>query len=503
LIQTETRTCALKMKLFRINRLSLNLRLLLLTALTGIVVFLGTDLVIVREVERSFRSQVEERLQQQAIDGRSRFDQFIKAHYQLARIIVSQTSFREYVATLQEGRDALESRPFQPSWLPRSSVLRVLAYAEFYLLFDEAGGLLEFFQSGPLPLPEALRYPDSNVLEASHNENFFALLNGIPFILSAESVAHPVYGKIILLLATPIDDHLLLHLLPASAEKQIIAISTGFDPYVIGSSNQELIPNGRKFADLKEQYFVSGETVFNYEYSDLLITYNQLMPRETVSELASPVINRQRLQLLFITTLFVGIFSFLINSVSRRIQGITRGVVRFSEEALGKPAEELQGKDEIATLSEQFDFLTKEVIAASREQAALLSSVLNAMPAPIYYIDRQGIYLGCNEPFARIIGRDREEIVGKSIFELLPKAQAEKYHKLDEDLFATGGKKVEPMKLEDAIGKGRDVIFHRAVFHKATGEVGGLVGVILDISNIKQAQEDLASANTFLRSLIH
>lgn len=44
-----------------------------------------------------------------------------------------------------------------------------------------------------------------------------------------------------------------------------------------------------------------------------------------------------------------------------------------------------------------------------------ISAVINTVPSPVFYKDRHGIYLGCNEAFARmILGIPPEEIVGKA-----------------------------------------------------------------------------------------
>lgn len=486
-----------------LRKLSLNLRMVLLTILIGIIVFVGTEFVVVRQIERSFTNQIEEALKQQSLDGRSRFDHFVKAHYQLAKIIVAQESFQKYAQSmLAEGGADAESRR-QPSWLPKSSVLRVMAHADFYLLYDEAGSLLDYYQTGVEPLPEELRNPDSHLLAASHNENFFSTISDKPYILSAESVSLASHKNVVLLLATPVDDHLLLHLLPLSVGEQIVAISTGFDPYVISSSNLAAVPRKERLEDLRSRYLVAGETVFNYEYSDLLITYNHLMPLEDVRELTAPVIKRQRLQLLIIAAVFVAIFSLLVSRISRRIQGVTKDVVSFSEEVLDKPAGELQGRDEIDTLKEQFEFLTREVIAASKEQAAFLETILAAMPTPIYYTDREGTCLGCNGAYAKIVGSIPEDIVGKSVFEFVPEQMVSPLRLMGEVLFASGGKKHIQVEYADAAGVRRNVVLHLSAYYRGETVPAGLVGALVDISDIQRAKDDLAEANAFLRSLVH
>ncbi len=47
-----------------------------------------------------------------------------------------------------------------------------------------------------------------------------------------------------------------------------------------------------------------------------------------------------------------------------------------------------------------------------------MQAVINAVPAPIFFKDREGRYLGCNHAFEDYVGMTREQLVGHTVFEL-------------------------------------------------------------------------------------
>lgn len=125
------------------------------------------------------------------------------------------------------------------------------------------------------------------------------------------------------------------------------------------------------------------------------------------------------------------------------------------------------------------------------EEENLLQVILNAVPAPMFYKDEAGRYLGCNKAFEEYLGKSRDEIVGKELYEVFPKEIADIYLEADKALFEDGTKQVYETKICYADGSLRDVVFHKAIFYAHTEQVRGIVGVIWDITKRKKAEERL------------
>lgn len=116
-------------------------------------------------------------------------------------------------------------------------------------------------------------------------------------------------------------------------------------------------------------------------------------------------------------------------------------------------------------------------------------AILDAIPAPVFYKDTQGRYLGCNHAFEEFIGTTREKVAGQSVYDLSPAHLADKYFEADNALFAEGGTQVYEARVQRADKVERDVIFYKALF--STERVNGLVGTLLDISDRKTLETAL------------
>ncbi|MHB8068421.1 MAG: ABC transporter substrate binding protein [Desulfobaccales bacterium] len=126
-----------------------------------------------------------------------------------------------------------------------------------------------------------------------------------------------------------------------------------------------------------------------------------------------------------------------------------------------------------------------------REQMQFSATLLETIPAPVFYKDASGRYLGCNQAFEEFLGKPREQIIGKDVHDMGPLEIADKYDAMDQALFEQSGRQIYEWKVRAADGFEREVIFNKATFSDASGKAAGLIGVILDITERKRAEEDL------------
>lgn len=127
---------------------------------------------------------------------------------------------------------------------------------------------------------------------------------------------------------------------------------------------------------------------------------------------------------------------------------------------------------------------------AVRANETFVATLMNAIPVPIFFKDNAGLYLGCNESYEEFYGLSQEAIAGKSVFDIAPRELAEIYHAKDLELFQHAGTQVYETQIRNVQGAIRDVIFHKASFTDNAGNVCGLIGAILDITDRKKAEED-------------
>jgi PAS domain S-box-containing protein len=142
-----------------------------------------------------------------------------------------------------------------------------------------------------------------------------------------------------------------------------------------------------------------------------------------------------------------------------------------------------------------------------QQNLRFLQTLIDAMPNPVFVKDTEGVYTGCNKAFQEYLGRSREEIIGKTVFEMAPEDLARIYKEKDDELLQNPGVQVYEAQVTDASGNRRDMIFNKATFSRLDGSLAGLVGVILDITERKMAENDLRRVNAeldgFARTVSH
>lgn len=136
------------------------------------------------------------------------------------------------------------------------------------------------------------------------------------------------------------------------------------------------------------------------------------------------------------------------------------------------------------------------------ESKAFLSNLLDSIPTPIFFKDNRGKYLGFNNAYEHFFGKTREDLIGKSVFDINPEHLARIYHDKDAVLFEKVGIQIYESQVKDAIGQLHDVIFHKATMTNSKGEISGLIGTILDITERKKAEDALKASQRQLSDII-
>ncbi|WP_051448976.1 EAL domain-containing protein [Tolumonas lignilytica] len=125
------------------------------------------------------------------------------------------------------------------------------------------------------------------------------------------------------------------------------------------------------------------------------------------------------------------------------------------------------------------------------DQLHFIEKLVETIPNPVFYKDEQGRYLGCNAAFEHYIGYDRHYLTGRTVYDISPKDLADIYFAADKTLLEHPGTQNYEASVTYADGSRHNVVFYKATFNKSDGNLGGLVGVILDISERKQMEETI------------
>lgn len=149
--------------------------------------------------------------------------------------------------------------------------------------------------------------------------------------------------------------------------------------------------------------------------------------------------------------------------------------------------------------------VTKEYRAQQRrsEQLFFLSTLLDGIPVPVFYKDRHARYLGMNKAFEKLFGVRREQLVGKTVFDLFPEVKAAPLAALNEQVLTTQEPVMVPGTFENPAGQTLQMLVHLAPFKDRSDELAGLVGVLVDITDLKEAKKRLAALLEQNEKLVH
>ncbi|WP_374401318.1 PAS domain S-box protein [Niveibacterium sp.] len=137
-------------------------------------------------------------------------------------------------------------------------------------------------------------------------------------------------------------------------------------------------------------------------------------------------------------------------------------------------------------------------------QLAVTQALMDAMPNAVFYKDADARFIGCNRNYEKTFGTRRKDFVGKRVMDLdyLPEAARIEYQREDEDIIARIAHQERETSMQFADGRIHDTLYSTTGFADADGKPAGLVGVIVDITRMKQAERAVAENEARLRAML-
>ncbi len=130
----------------------------------------------------------------------------------------------------------------------------------------------------------------------------------------------------------------------------------------------------------------------------------------------------------------------------------------------------------------------KKMSEVYEQQRAIMAS----MPALAYMKDSSLKYIVANEAFYKSLKTDSKEIAGKSDFDFFPEVEANDFSEEDQIIIKSGKPLLNHEEYQtNASGDRRFVLTTKISIRNSSGDIVGLVGTTLDISDRKKAEDDL------------
>lgn len=129
------------------------------------------------------------------------------------------------------------------------------------------------------------------------------------------------------------------------------------------------------------------------------------------------------------------------------------------------------------------------------EELSYLKKIISIMPANIYWKNREGVYLGCNDNILKLLKIEKsKDFIGKTAYDLIDKDLADYITKIDEGVMATNQSYELEEEAFDPEGNPATYFTRKVPIHDSTGEVSGLVGISIDITARKKIETELIEA---------
>jgi PAS domain S-box-containing protein len=134
-------------------------------------------------------------------------------------------------------------------------------------------------------------------------------------------------------------------------------------------------------------------------------------------------------------------------------------------------------------------------------------NLISLMPGHVYWMDKEGIYLGCNDKQAQSAGlNSRQDIVGKKNvnlpWNLKNLAFARKVDKINKKIIDSGTPKIVEEKATYENGQVAVFVSSKVPIKNAEGTVIGLLGISQDVTELKITREKLKKAEGRLDGML-
>ncbi|HYD67247.1 sensor domain-containing diguanylate cyclase [Azospirillum sp.] len=130
--------------------------------------------------------------------------------------------------------------------------------------------------------------------------------------------------------------------------------------------------------------------------------------------------------------------------------------------------------------------------AELHDQLAFQRTLLDTIPLPVFWKEPGGRYLGCNAAYETFAGIERAAIIGHTMAERFG-AGAAPHEEADRTVLEQG----TPVTLEDTLrfpdGAEHTLLVSKAAFSRADGGLGGVVGVVVDVTERRHAEARMAA----------
>ena len=142
-----------------------------------------------------------------------------------------------------------------------------------------------------------------------------------------------------------------------------------------------------------------------------------------------------------------------------------------------------------------------EIEAEILENKNLINSLINSIPIPIFYKDTNLRYIGCNKCFSELTNKEPVDIIGKLAKECFPESLSSRYTEKDNYILNNQTPLVYDARLGATEETDKTYTFYKAPFYNLKGQLLGIIGAMLDVTERNKRQEEIKKVASTLEQI--
>jgi len=142
----------------------------------------------------------------------------------------------------------------------------------------------------------------------------------------------------------------------------------------------------------------------------------------------------------------------------------------------------------------------KQAQESLKEAKDYLDNIINTIADPVFVKDSQHRFVLINDALCGLIGRPRQEIIGKTDRDFFPKEQVDVFLAKDEKLLENGQESINEEEITDVAGITRSIVTKKKLYIDRFGNKF-IVGIIRDITVSKNTEKALFESEERFRSV--
>ena len=147
----------------------------------------------------------------------------------------------------------------------------------------------------------------------------------------------------------------------------------------------------------------------------------------------------------------------------------------------------------LTRLRQQAEALAASMTRKLQDQTRFTEDLIEFNPNPIYRKDTVGRFVAVNQAWEQLLGRSREDILGKTSSHLQSPEAFVQTEMHDVKLLASpSGVEVAEVFITNTDGRQFETIIAKKILKRADGTVDGMIGTITDVTLIKKLERELA-----------